>query len=111
MCWRGIWADRGCLSQPASRTQHGDDAHSTIDDGNVALVHCTCLGKVDGLTESAFGPRRRVMGVQMTDDAHGTIDNENIALVQLTQKGSLSLLVDDTHGTIDDGNVALVHCA
>ena len=79
MRWRGRCADRGCLlekefichtrdnrrrqsSIAAIVLTEGDSgaqtlvyiSHCTIDDGDAALLHGTCVGEVDGLTECAF---------------------------------------------------------
>ena len=50
----------------------------TIDGGKVALLEVTYTGKVDGLTEGAFGTQ------DLADDPYGTIDQGKSALLDDT---------------------------
>ena len=47
MCWQGRWDDRG--------QELAHDAHDTIDEGKIALLHCQCVGEGDGLAKGASG--------------------------------------------------------
>ena len=51
MCWRGRFADREYLCRTKARIGLAHDALGTIDKGEVALLHGTCVGEVDGLIE------------------------------------------------------------